>query len=165
MPLNIEQIQELSTPHVLLSSDATVGDAVRACVHRKGQWWWVLVVQDGEQYGICSYGSLLPYLTGRTPHIVHNVGDCAICSGMDSLLWRETGSLVDEVMADEDICARRLSELPTAPLRTVAAEEINEDRLFATLGRLGPAVGLTLDGAWAGVHVVRTRDLGGIPAF
>ena len=165
MPLRTEQIQNVSTPHILLPSDATVGDAVRSFAHRKGQWWWVLVVQNGEQYGICSYGSLLPYLTGRTPHIVHNVGDCAICSGMDPLLWQKTDSLVDEVMVDKSICARRLSELPVASLRIVAAEQIDENRLFVTLGHLGPVVGLTLDGILTGVYVERTRDLGGIPAF
>lgn len=165
MPLSTETIEKLSSPHILLPSDATVGDAVRAYVHRKGQWWWVLVVQDGEQYGICSYGSLLPYLTGRTPHIVHNIGDCAICSAMDSLLWQQTDALVDEVMTNEGLRARRLSELPMALLRTIATEKMDEDRKFMTLGCLGPVVGLTLDGELAGVHVERTRDLGGIPAF
>ena len=165
MPLSTEMTERLSTKYVFLPADATVGDAMRAYILRKGLWWWVLVVQDGDQYGICSYGSLLPYLTGRTPHIVHNVGDCATCSGMDPLLWRETDSLIDEVMANEDSCARRLSELPMSLLRTMATEEMDEDRVFMTLGRLGPAVGLTLGGALAGVHVERMRDLGGIPAF
>jgi len=52
MPLNTEMIERLSTKYVFLPFDATVGDAIRACTHRKEKWWWVLVVQVGERCGI-----------------------------------------------------------------------------------------------------------------
>jgi hypothetical protein len=49
-------------------------------------WWWLLTTEIEGAYYVCLFGSLLPYLTGRTAHIVHNIGDCAVCSGMDPLL-------------------------------------------------------------------------------
>lgn len=152
------------TPHVFLPSDGTVGDAVRAYVDRGGGAWWLLVTQVGGQYRVCSYGSLLPYLTGRTPHIVHNLGDCAICSGMDPLLWQETDSLVDEVVVNERICSRRLSELPMADLPILVGDDAGKetpDRAWTP----GPAFGITFGGELEGVYVERTKGLDAMPVF
>ena len=50
---------------------------------------------------------------------MHNIGDCAICTGMDPILWQQTGALVEEALADETACARLVSSLPMAGLLTV----------------------------------------------
>jgi len=141
-----------------------VGDAVREYADRGGGWWWLLVTQVGGQYRVCSYGSLLPYLTGCTLHIVHNAGDCAICSGMDPLLWQQTDALVDEVMTNEDIRARRLSELPTADLPILVGDDADKEPLDGA-GSLGNAFGITFGGKLEGVYVERTKSLDGVPAF
>jgi len=79
-------------------SSASVGDVLQAYVDRNAQWWWLLTTEIAGEHYVCSFGSLLPYLTGRTPHIVHNIGDCAVCSGIGPRLWRGTGALVEEAL-------------------------------------------------------------------
>ncbi len=44
---------------------ATVGEVLQAYVEREGQWWWLLIAETEGEFSVCSFGSLLPYLTGR----------------------------------------------------------------------------------------------------
>ena len=60
---------------LLMPPEANVEEVLRAYLKHKGQWWWLLVSEIEGTYRVCSFGSLLPYLTGRTPHIVHNIGE------------------------------------------------------------------------------------------
>lgn len=146
---------------------ATVNQVLCAFLDRDGQWWWLLVAERDDEHAVCSFGSLLPYLTGRTPHIVHNIGECAICSGMDPLLWQETGALVREALADEIICRRRVADLPMAALPVVDGERIDEDEIVRTMvmSRTS-ACGVKKNGAWYGVFRFQVKgDLGGPPSF
>ena len=146
---------------------ATMEQVLRAYVDRNGQWWWLLVTDREDAYRVCSFGSLLPYLTGRTPHIVHNIGDCAICSGMDPLLWKQTGALLEEALADEAACARLVSSLPMAELPTVEAGELEGAPVWSWVARQGKRVcGVLQDGALSGVYVARMLgELAGMPDF
>ena len=134
---------------------ATVGQVLRTFLDRQGQWWWLLTTEVKGQHYICSFGSLLPYLTGRTPHIVHSIGRCPVCGGMDPVLWRETGALVEETLADAATCSRLVADLPMAELPVVeAGTEVH------------PGTGVTENGVLCGVDIVQMKgDLGGMPAF
>lgn len=157
----------MTNDYLQMPGDATIEEVLRAYLDRKGRWWWLLVTETEGQYYVCSFGSLLPYLTGRTPHIVHNIGDCGICSGMDPVLWRDTGALVDEALADEAICSRSVSDLPMAELPTVEAGTMKGLALGLWLGKQGSRVGgMTKNGAFYGMYVERMRgDPGGLPDF
>jgi hypothetical protein len=121
---------------------------------------------DGS-YRVCSFGSLLPYLTDRTERIVHNIGDCALCSSMDPLVWRDTGWLVDEALADEVICFRRVADLPMAELPTVEAEDLDGGPAWRWLARHNlRACGITENGALTAVEVLVMRgEPGDVPEF
>lgn len=54
--------------------DATIGEVLSAYRRRKAQWWWFLTTSVDDEYFVCTFSSLLPYLTGRTDHIVHRPG-------------------------------------------------------------------------------------------
>jgi hypothetical protein len=84
--------------YLYLPGSTTVGRALRLYARRQCQVWLLIAEVEG-QHCICSYRSLLPYLTGRTPHIVHNIGDCTICSGMLSPTWPNTDVLIQEALA------------------------------------------------------------------
>jgi hypothetical protein len=143
---------------------ATVGEALQAYVAREGQWWWLLVAETEGEFSVCSFGSLLPYLTGRTEHIVHNIGDCAICCSMDPVLWQETGRLVQEALADAAACSRRVADLPLAALPVVETQGHDEAPL-AWWGRrpAGRAVGVIKNGVLEGVDILQVKgDLGGM---
>jgi hypothetical protein len=153
--------------YVHVPGSATVGQVLKAFVEREGQWWWPLIAEsEGESFA-CSFGSLLPYLSGRTPQLVPNIGDCAICSGLDPLFWEDTGALVQEVLADEATCARLVSELPLPRLPIVKAEEIKGPQAKPwPLGAGGRACGLMEGGVFRGVFVVQTEPVWGIcPTF
>lgn len=129
-------------------TSATVGEVLEAYVDRQANYWWLLISGKADEYFVCSFGSLLPYLTGRTDHIVHDIGHCTICSGMDTLLWQDTGLLVEEALADKGICGRLLAELPMAALRTTAVTLYHKD------GRI------------TGIDYPQMKgDLGGPPSF
>jgi hypothetical protein len=150
----------LTKDYLHFPGSATVGEVLRSYVDREAQWWWLLVAETDGQFSVCSFGSLLPYLTRRTQHIVHNIGDCAICCGMDPLLWQETGTLVQEALADEAIRARRVADLPMAEL--AAVEALGDDAPF--FDRWPAAV--IKDGLLVGVYIVQVKgDLGGLPDF
>jgi hypothetical protein len=146
---------------------ATVKQVLRVYLRRDAQWWWLLVAETDGEHAVCSFGSLLPYLTGRTDHIVHNIGECAICSGMDPLLWQETGALVREALANETLCRRRVSDLPMAALPVVDGERIDEEEIVrAMVMSRASACGVKKNGAWYGVFRFQVKgDLGGPPAF
>jgi hypothetical protein len=151
----------------LFPGSAQVGEVLQAYVERGGQWRSLLVAENSGQYSICSFGSLLPYLTGRTDHIVHNIGECPICFSMDPLLWRETEVLVQEALADEAIWSRRLADLPTADLKVIEAqcEEPQAYGLWRMKHGDGP-IGLRQDGVLCGIDVVVYRgEPAGPPGF
>lgn len=153
--------------YVHVSSSATVGQVLRTYVERGGQWWWLLIAESGSKSSACSFGSLLPYLSGRSPQIVPNIGVCAICSGLDPVFWEDTGTLVQEVLADEAVCARLASELPLLRLPIVQAEEIRGPQAKPwPPGADGRAWGLMESGVFRGVYVTQTEPIWGIcPTF
>ena len=103
---------------------ASVEEVLKAYLDREASYWWLLIVETAEKTTVCPFGSLLPY---RTDHIVHNIGDCAICSGIDALLWQDTGPLVAEALADQNTGHLLLSELPMAEIPTTAVTLTYED--------------------------------------
>lgn len=149
---------------VLLAASATVEVALHAWAEREGVWFWLLVVHGPAGYRVCSFGSLLPYLTGRTPHIVHVIGDCPICGALDPVLWRDTGQLAQAALADPAICARPLAELPLADLPVIEVEPGSDWQWDYRLLRPGMrVVGLLENGALRRVHVDPMRDALGLP--
>jgi hypothetical protein len=145
----------ISKDFLHVPASATVGEVLRTFLDRQGQWWWLLTTKIKGQYYICSFGSMLPYLTGRTSHIVHRIGDCPVCLGMDPILWRETGALVEEALADAATCSRLVSDLPMAELPVV---EAGTEAYGVT--------GVTENGLLCGVNIPQVKgDLSGMPAF
>jgi hypothetical protein len=98
--------------YIYMPADTTVGAALCAYLEREGQWWWLLITKVRDAYRVCTFGSLLPYLTGQADHIVHAVGDCPICSALDPMIWTDTADLVEEVLADPAGRSRRIGDLP-----------------------------------------------------
>jgi hypothetical protein len=159
----------ISKDHMHVSGSATIEEVLRAYIDREAQWWWFLTTERNGQYFVCTFGSLLPYLTGRTPHIVHNIGDCPVCSGMDPLLWQQTGALVQEALADPTIGTRRVAKLPMAELPVADVEETKLDDFWFRLwvqGKGTSAYGVLEDGVLIGVHFQQTMSPGGgLPEF
>jgi hypothetical protein len=144
-----------------------VAEALRAYADRQGQWWWLLVAESEGQFSVCSFGSLLPYLTGRTDHIVHSIGDCVVCGGMAPMLWRDTGALLEEALADEANGSRALAHLPMAKLPTIEASEMDERARNVWMLRQRLRVcGVTEDGLLRGVDIMQMLGIpGGMPEF
>lgn len=153
--------------YVHVPGSATIGQVLRTFVEREGQWWWLLIAESDSNSSACSFGSLLPYLSGRTPEIVRNIGDCAICSGLDPLFWGDTGALVQEVLADEAACARLVSGLPLQRLPIVQAEEIRGPYAKPwPPGADGRAWGLMESDIFRGVYFAESEPIWGIcPTF
>jgi hypothetical protein len=151
----------LDKDYLHFAPDATMEEVLRTYLDREAKWFWLLTTERDGRYYVCSFGSLLPYLTGRTPHIVHNIGDCPICCSMDPVLWQDTDVLVEEALQDKAICGRRVADLPMAELRTMDAKEYEETGIA-----FGSVVGLIDDGVLCGLYIERMRgDVGGVPAF
>jgi hypothetical protein len=147
---------DISKDYLHFSSSATIGEVLRAYLDRQGQWWWLLTTEMEGQYFVCSFGSLLPYLTGRTTHIVHSIGHCPVCSSMDPVVWRDTGALVEEALADQATCSRLVSDLPMAELPVAEAENVNRFQ----------ASGVIENGVFCGVYVPLYMGVpGGPPDF
>jgi hypothetical protein len=147
--------------------DATIVQVLRTYLDRDAHWWWLLTTERHNEYYVCSFGSLLPYLTGRTPHIVHNIGDCPICSSMDEQLWKGTGSLVREALVRAAIRARRVADLPMAELPVVDVTEVEESERTKWLFRHASRVcGVVEDGVLIAMYVARMRGhVAGMPDF
>ncbi len=160
-----KQTMHITKDYLHFPASATIEDVLRTYRDRDAHWWWLLTTEIEGAYYVCSFGSLLPYLTGRTPHIVHNIGDCPICSGIDPLLWQETDALVEEALADRTICSRLVSELPLAELPVVAVEETKEPRDIPWyIGQR--ATGVIENGVLCGVGIIQfMSDLGRPPDF
>jgi hypothetical protein len=146
---------------------STIGQVLQAYRDRKAEWSWLLVAETEGQFSVCSFGSLLPYLTGRTEHIVHNIGDCAICCSMDPVLWKDTGRLVSEALADAEIRSRRVADLPMAELQVVEAHRKDESSSEWYRRRsFSRVAGVAENGVLIAVDVQRYRgDSGGLPRF
>lgn len=157
----------ITNDYLYFPGSATIGQVLQAYRERRAEWNWLLVAESGGQFSVCSFGSLLPYLTGCTEHIVHNIGDCAICCSMDAMLWKDTGRLVREALADKAVRARLVADLPMAELRVVEAKREDESPSDWYRRRsFGRAVGVTENGILIGVDVQRYRgDRGGLPDF
>jgi hypothetical protein len=157
----------ISNDTMHFSGSATMEEVLRTYVDRQCQWWWLLTTEREGEFYVCSFGSLLPYLTGRTPHIVHSIGDCPVCSGMDLLLWSNTDALVEEALADVATCSRSVSDLPMAELPIVEDEEMEGSDIGFWLMRQGlRACGVTNNGVLCGVYILQVMgDLGGLPDF
>ena len=157
----------ISKDYLHFPGSAAIEEVLHAYVDRQCQWWWLLTTEMGGEYAVCSFGSLLPYLTGRTSHIVHSIGDCPVCSSVDPVLWRDTGALVEEVLADVAGRARLVSDLPMAELPIIEAETIKGTRIGFWLMEQGlRACGVAENGVLCGVYVLQYRgDPGGLPDF
>ena len=157
----------ISRDFVHCEGSATIGDALRAYLDQDGQWWWLLIAEIEGECFVCSFGSLLQYLTGRTPHILHTIGDSAICSGIDPLLWANADALVKDVLADATVCSRTVSGLPMAALPIVEAEKAEGHPIGSwPMGKGERACGVTENGVLSGVYIPQTRDApAGLPGF
>jgi hypothetical protein len=155
------------TDYLYFPDRATVGQVLQACQGQHSQGSTLLVTKVEGAYRICSLGSLLPYLTGQTPHIVHRLGDCPICSGLDPLVWQNVAALLTEALADVNICSRLLSHLPLAQIPVIEATRLAEEGIVSKLAGLGfTACAVTDNGTLCGVYIMQQmRSLGGLPAF
>jgi hypothetical protein len=158
---------DITKEYLHFPGTATIGEVLQAYRDRKAKWDWLLIVETSGQFSVCSFGSLLPYLTGRTEHIVHNIGDCVICHSMDPVLWKDTDRLVREALADRAIRSRCVADLPMAELKVVEAQREGESRSEWYRRRsFSRVAGVTKDGVLIGVDVQRYRgDGGGMPDF
>ena len=151
----------------------TVGDVLSAYVMRGAHWWWLLVVQSGTETAMCTFGSLLPYLLGLTPHIVHTAGACPICETLDRVLWRDTERLIAQALADPRIRSRLVDTLPMKPIPVADIEQLDKPDFFTWLlgERKGMIYGVREVGVFVGVMIEHTRTMGGlggnpsVPAF
>jgi len=159
----------ISQDHLHFPGSATIDQVLRAYLDHGAQWWWFLTTEREGQYFVCTFGSLLPYLTGRTPHVVHNIGDCPICSAMDPLLWQQTSGLVEEALADKAVCARRVADLPMAELPVVDVRDTKREDFYSWLWKQGKGTrvyGVMEQGVLRGVHFEQELSLlGGLPDF
>ncbi len=106
----------ISQNYLFFPASATMEEVLEA-YRTQGTFsdWMLVTERDGVHY-ICTFSSLLPDLTDRTPHIVHDVGRCPICTGAGPELWNETEDLVEEGLADGAILRRRVGSLPMKEL-------------------------------------------------
>lgn len=153
--------------YLYFPASTTVGQALQACQAQDVPGPSLLVTQVEGAYRICSLGSLLPYLTGRTPHIVHGHGDCPICSGLIPPQWQDTAALLAEAFADADACSRLLPDLPLAGIPRIEATRLAEEGIAAQLAGLGfRACAVTQDGVLCGVlTILQERAPGGALDF
>lgn len=170
MPIDRAYFQEHHFRHLDFPCNTPVGDVLDTYRRQQGRWWWLLTTKVGDKFYVCSFGSLLPYLLGRTPHIVHNIGDCSLCGGMDPLLWRDTGALLEKALADESVCSRRLRDLPMAELPVIDGRSMETDEfdnwVFIWLRKQGLRACGVVDGDEVyGVYVARMRNETGLPDF
>ena len=127
----------LTDDYIFVPAEATVTEALCAYLDRDANWWWYLITRKEDAFTICSFGSLLPYLTGKTPHIVHMPDDCPICSGLDTIFWTDTAQQVEAALADPEVRTRRVGDLPMAPLYTITIEEYDEHQAPVSLWSQG----------------------------
>jgi hypothetical protein len=157
----------IRTDYLQFPEGATVGQVLLACQQGSCQGSTLLMTFIEEQYRICTLGSLLPYLLGRTPHIVHRHGECPVCTGLDPLIWRDTTALLQQALADGDVCSRTLPDLPLAAIPMIEAGKLQEAGTAARLAGLGfRACAVTENGLLRGVHIIQqTMTRGGPPDF
>ena len=157
----------ISKDYLHFPDSATIEEVLHAYVDRQCHWWWLLTTEIEGEYTVCSFGSLLPYLTGRTSHIVHSIGDCPVCSAMDPLLWRNTGALVEAVLVDVTTRSRLVSDLPMAELPAIEAKTMEGAQIgFWLMGQGLRACGVTENGVLCGVYVMQYRGgPGELPDF
>ena len=144
----------------------TIEKIIQIFADREGQWWWLLVAEVAGQHYVCSFGSLLPYLAGKTPHIVHQIGECALCMGVDPIFWTETNLLLKSVLEDQQMGQRKVSDLPLAKLPVV--DNPSEEAEIVESMRMGKAnaCGVREAGVLRYVYVVQVKgNLGGAPHF
>jgi hypothetical protein len=146
--------------------NATIEEILQIYADRAGQWWWLLVTEvEGEHY-VCSFGSLLPYLAGKTPHIVHQIGECAICMGMDPIFWTATDLLLKSVMEDRKMGRRQVSDLPMAELPVIDSPSAETDIVKTMMMAKASACGVRTDGVLRGVYIIQVKgNLGEAPQF
>jgi len=145
---------------------ATIEEVLRGYLDQDADWWWMLVAETEGEFLICTFGSLLPYLVGKTPHIVHSIGDCALCTAMEPLFWTETGRLVEKVLADQKVSSRLVSELPMAELPVVDDPQQEFEIMQTMMMQKASACGVRTGGVLSGVYILQTKgDLSEPPQF
>jgi len=146
--------------------NATIEEMLQIYSDREGQWWWLLVAEVEGEHFVCSFGSLLPYLAGKTPHIVHQIGECALCMGMDPIFWTETNLLLKSVMENKKMGRRRVSDLPLAVLPVVDNPSEESDIMKTIMVEEASACGVRTDGVLRGVYVIQVKgNLGESPQY
>ena len=148
------------------SGSATVKQILQIYSDRDGQWWWLLVAEVEDKHYVCSFGSLLPYLAGKTPHIVHQIGECAICTGIDPIFWTETNLLLKSVMEDKKMGRLQVSDLPMVELPVIDNPSEESDIAETMMMQKANACGVRTDGVLRGVYIVQVKgNLGEPPQF
>jgi hypothetical protein len=155
--------------YIYMPADATVGEALSAYLEREAQWGWLLITEVEGAYRVCTFGSLLPYLTGKADHITHEIGECPICSGLDPMVWTDTNQLVEVALADPAVRSRRIADLPMyelllAPpvmIPALAPDDLDVDEIW-----YGQNLNLRIEnGHLISVDIEQMRGVGGLPAF
>jgi hypothetical protein len=158
MPAEPRWKKLLSKNYIFFPSETTIEEVLSAYLQRDAAWFWYLVTERNDGYKVCSFGSLLPYLTGRTQHIVHTPGDCPICTGMDPVLWQDTDTLVEEALATKHIRQRLISSLPMADFEVVDIHGLDESQIEIVFILEGNFFGITYKGEFQGFYEVRMRN-------
>ena len=139
--------------HLFFPGRATVGEILRAYQPQQKQpdgFWLLLVVWAGGEFHVGSFSSLLPYLTGRTPHVVHDVGECK-CGRQGMYRWEE---LLNEALSNPAVCARPASDLPLLKLPTVERDRMTSKEFDAWVQSRAPApCGVTENGVFYGLDL------------
>jgi hypothetical protein len=148
--------------HLFFPGSITVGEILRAYAPLQkaphGDWV-LLVVQVGEEFRVGSFSSLLPYLTGRTPHVVHDVGACH-CGGLNYSM----PELLQEALSTSKICARRAADLPLLNLPTVERDAMTKQAFKEWVRQRAPApCGVTENGVFYGLDLSPYRGGARLP--
>ena len=162
----LEAGMTFSQNYLFFPGSATLEEVLRAYRQRRASWTWMLVTERRGVHFICTFGSLLPYLTGRTPHIVHRNGNSAPCCRVDPMLWRKTEPLVEEALADPAIRLRLVRNLPMAELPVVDKGAPADQPFEVRLVSAGQVCGVTERGRLCGLHLMPMHSqLTPLPAF
>ncbi len=168
MPIDPKALNPQVFCYLLYPSTASVGDILTAYKEQNGKFWWVLVSQSGAQFHVCTFGSLLPYLAGQTPHIVHDFVTCALCGGLSPIFWQETAGFVEETLSNPATCARNLADLPMLELETVDADSMDTREFHNFVARRSRSriAGVTRGGdQFIGFYADRMRGGPAMPGY
>lgn len=162
--MNDEQVngQAFGDPHVVYPGQTPIGVVVEDYLNNDWDYFWLLVTERENGYGYCSFGSLLPYLVGRTEHIIHHEGECIICSGLDPVFWLDPERLIPQVLEDKAISSRLVGDLPLADLLVidVQGESLSREAFKAAVyDYWQEVVGVSLNGELKVIRILKVKSL------